>query len=98
MTGVPEVEQHVARTRIESAHRSARRKIGEVGDPAEVDDDAMHAGTEQRRVKRRHERRPLPTRGDIAAAKVRDHGDVHALGDAGSIVELERPALVGAMA
>ena len=43
---VPQVEQHVARAAVEAAHLAAsRRQVGEVGDAADVDDDAVHVGS-----------------------------------------------------
>ena len=38
---VPEIEQHVAGTRVETAHETARRKVGDVRDAADVGDDAV---------------------------------------------------------
>ncbi len=49
---------------------------------------------EQGRVKRRHQRRALSAGGHVAAAEIRDNGDVSTLRDARGIVELQRPALL----
>ncbi len=68
---------------VESADSSARRQVGDIGDAADVDDDAMNLLIlEQCRVKRRHQRRTLSAGGDVAAPEVRHDGDVGALRDA----------------
>ena len=77
---------------------AARRQIGEVGDAAEIDDDAMRVAAEERGVERRHQRRALAARRDVAAAEIGDDGHAGPLGDARRVVELQRPAFVGAMA
>ena len=97
MPRVPEVEQHVARPRVEPARAARHRKIGQVRDAADVDDDAVDAAAEERGVERGHERRALPARSDVAAPEVGDHRHVGLLGDARRIVELQRPAFLGAM-
>ncbi len=97
MACVPKVEQHVARSRVESARSARDGQIGQVRDAADVDDDAVNAAAEERRVERRHEGRALPARGDVAAPEVGDHGHVGLLGDARRIVELQRPALLRSM-
>ena len=99
MAGVPQVDQHVAGTGVEAAHRAVGRQVGDVGDAAEVDDHAMRAViAEQRAVERRHQRCALPAGGDVAAAEIGDDGDAALLGDARRVVELHGDALVGAMA
>ena len=61
--------------------------------------DAMPIGPrEQRGVKRRHERRALPARRDVAAAEIGDDDHAGFLGDARRIVELHGEAAVGPMA
>ena len=49
-------------------------------------------------MKGRHERRALPAGGDVTAPEIGDDGHAGALGNAGRIVELQRPAFVGAVA
>ena len=94
------VEQHVARAGVETAHRrTGCEQVGQVRDAAEVQRRRVrdrHARTA--RVKRGHQRRALPARGDVATPEVGDDRHAEALGDARRIVELERPAGVGTMA
>ena len=89
MARVPQVEQHVARSGVEAAHR--RRSRGSsvtLAMPPRLTTTRSRAGSrEQRRVEGRHQRRALPARGDVARAEIGDHGHVRALGDARGVVE-----------
>src|SRR5258708_516887 len=67
----PSVEQRVAGSRIEAAHRSGWREIRDVGNAAEIDDDAMPiVHPKQRGVKRRDQRRALPAGRNVATAEI----------------------------
>ncbi len=97
MARVPEIEQHVAGARVESTHLGPHRQIGNVGDAADIDDRTVPLAPEERRMKGRHERRTLPAGGDVATPEVGDDRNARSLGDARRIVELQRPAFVGAV-
>ena len=61
----------------------------QVRDAAQIEDSALDSrGGEHRPVERRSERRTLPSRGDIAPAKVRHRGDTRTLGNDVRITEL----------
>ena len=99
MTRVPRVEQHVRRPRVEAADRALRWQVGDVGDAAQVGDDAVRTGVaEHRGVECGNERGAMATRRDVAHPEIRDHRDVRLLGDARRVVELRRPPFLRTMA
>ena len=58
------------------------RQVGQIADAADVDDDAVDVGMAQYMiVKCGNQRRALPACGDVAAAKVADHGDAGQFGE-----------------
>jgi hypothetical protein len=58
----------------------------------------MARTAEERRVKGGHQRRALPAGGDVATPEIGDDGHAGPLGNACRIVELQRPAFIGAVA
>ncbi len=95
---VPEVEQHVARSGVEAAHIARRRQIGEIGDASEIDDDTVRLTSEERGVERGHQRRAFASSRDIAAPEIGDDRHPGPFGNAGGVVQLQRPAFVGTVA
>jgi len=94
----PFVDQRVGRAAIEAAHVSVRRENRDVADAAEVAHDArLVLFAEHGRVERRHERRALAARGDIAAAEIGDHVDAGHLSEQRGIVDLPCVAFVRPM-
>ena len=90
MTLSPGIEQQVARAAIEAAGGPARREISDIADAADVKDYAVSRRiTEQCIMKGWHQRRALPTRGDVAAAEVSDDGDAGQFGEQCGIVQLQ---------
>ena len=92
MARVPQVEEDVAGTGVETSDGTSYRQVGDVGDAADIDDDAVTRSCEKRRVKGGDQRRAFAAGRDIAAAKVGDDGDSRTLGYARRVVELQRPA------
>src|SRR5450759_2987669 len=94
----PQVEQYVARAGIETGDYAVRWQIGQVGDAADIDDDAMRGvGAEHGGVKGRDQRRALAASGDVAAAEIRDHADAGELGKQRRVADLQGVAGVGAV-
>src|SRR4029434_10881191 len=94
MARVPEIEQHIAGTRVESAHLALRftthftfrRQVRDVGDAADIDDRPVMTAPEERGVKSGHQRRTLPAGGDVAAPEIGDDGHAGPLGDARRVI------------
>src|SRR5439155_11606801 len=85
----PCVEQCVAGPRVEAAHRSCRREIRDVGNAAEINDDAMPiVQPEQGGMQRGDQRRALPSRRNIATAEIGDDGNARRLGEPGGVGKL----------
>ena len=85
----PGIEQHVARPAIEPGSRVTRRQIGEIGDAADVENDAMRCRrAEHRVVEGRYQWRTLPTSRDVAAAEVGNDVDTGQFGQQRRIVQL----------
>src|SRR5260221_7830219 len=71
MTLRPGIEQKISWSTVESAHRTGGWQIGQIGDPAEVDNHAMQVvACKHRVVKRWPERRALASGRQITAAKI----------------------------
>ncbi len=99
MLRCPQVHQAVAGAAIESRCRPAWREIGQVGDAADVEDDAVRAGSPKERVvKGGHQWGTLAPGGDVAAAEIGDNGDARPLRKQCRVVELQRVAGFGGMA
>ena len=80
MLGDPRVHQAIARAGIKTCDLAIRRKAGEVGNTADINDGAMAACiAKYGLVKRRRQRRTLAARSNIAAAKICHHGDTRQL-------------------
>ena len=89
----PEVHQHIARSAVEACRRTVSAQNGQVAEATDVQHAQRFARpAEQGAMKRRHQRRALPTGGHIAAAKVGHHGDTGQLGQQRGAVELLRVA------
>ena len=88
----PGVEERVARAGVEAEERRGGRggERGEVGDAANVDDDAVAVGgAEDGGVKGRNERRALAAEGEVFATEIGDDGDAGVGGDHVGIADLE---------
>ena len=95
----PQVQQAVAGAAVEAGHRAARRQASDIGDTADVEHGAvLRTVAEDRGVERRRKRRALAAGGDVAAAKVRHHGDGGELREQRGIADLQRIAPLGAVA
>jgi hypothetical protein len=95
----PRIEKNIAGASVEPCHRPAARQVAEIGYPAQVDDDAVHArAPEDRSVKRGNQGSALAAGGDIGAAEVRDNRDAGALGKSGGTPKLHRIPRLGHVA
>ncbi len=94
MPSYQRVHHHVAGTGVEGDHvfaRAAGRNRRDVGDAADVERDASFARmAEQKIVHVRHQRSALAAGGDVARAKIGNHRLARALGDHGSLADLQR--------
>jgi len=78
----PRVQQDISRSGIEAGDRTPRWKVRDVGDAAEIRNDAMTARiAKPSRVKSRNQRGTLSTGGDVPVAKIGDHRDAGMLGE-----------------
>ena len=95
----PQVEQHVARPGVESAHRLAGVEARDVRDPADVRDHAaaLRRG-ETRGVECGGERRALPAGRDVAVAEVAHDRKPDQLGEERAVHELHRVAEIRTVA
>ena len=94
----PRIQQHVAGAAIEAAGRLSRRQIGQVGDAADIEDDAMSRRVaEHCIVESRYQGRALAAGRDVAAAEVGHDRDAGQFGKQCRVVELQRVAMLGHM-
>src|SRR5690606_21288756 len=94
----PGIHQHVCRPGIKAAYAAVRIQYGDIRDAAQVQHNPGVAGARLGRMKCRHQRRTLATRGNVAATEVGDHIDTGELGDACRCVQLNRVAQVWTVA
>ena len=67
----PSVHQHIARASIEAERRTVGRQHADIGNAADVQHGNGFFGLrEHGLMERRHQRRTLPARGQIAAAEI----------------------------
>ena len=101
VTGYPGIQQAVAWPGIEADDRSVAHQHGDIGNAADIGDDAVFGGGAKHLVvEGGHQRSALAAGGDVAAAKIRDHGDAGQFGEGVRIPDLpgERHLHVGAVA
>ena len=97
----PRVEESIRRARVETGDHGAALEHRDVGDAAEIEDDAiLRVTAEYLVVKYRQERSPLAACGDVAAAEIRDDRDAGHLRERVRIADLpgEGDRQVGPMA
>src|SRR5487761_2080174 len=95
----PQIEQNIARSGVKARDRATRWQVAQVGDAADIDDDAMlRIGAEYGGVKGWNQRRTLAARSDVAAAEIRNHADAGEFGQQCRIADLQGVAGVGAVA
>jgi len=87
----PVIHQDIARPAVPAEHRPIGREDGQIGDAADIDDDAGLVGrAENGLVKSRHQRRTLTAGSHITRTEVADHGDAGQLGEQGMVADLQR--------
>ena len=95
----PGIEQHIARAGVPAAHSAVYGQVGDVGDAADVGDDAVRLGMLQHLgVEGGHQRRALAACCDVTAAEIGDDGDAREFGKQGGIDYLQRVAISGTVA
>ena len=88
----PLIQQGIPGAGIESCDREVHRlgQVSDIGNAAYVDNDASDGWPlKQPLMKRRHQRRTLPTCGHVTRAEIRHRGDAGAFRDHGRISDLQ---------
>ena len=99
MLPAPCVHQQIAGAAVEARRIAAGRKVGQVADAADIDDNAVFVRMAQHLVMERgNQRCALPSCGNIATAEIADYGNAGQLGKQCGIADLQGVVMLGAMA
>ncbi len=95
MLPAPCIHQQITGAAVEARSINMGRQIGQIADAADVDDDAMDIRMAQDPVmKGWNQRRALPSRSNVTAAKVADDSYAGQLGEQGCIADLQRVTML----